>query len=128
MPGLGAPRCDLYRMPVAYSLDRIDNNQRDNLWFDVACGDPGQDRYWSGPMGTADRPPSVGGKKKKPAKTTPAGGGGPMGYAMGGGGGAGGGSGYVAGKAPGGGGGGRTSGKQSVDVKVGVEVDVGIGR
>lgn len=36
---LGAPRCDLYGMPVSYALKDLDTNQP-GKWYDLACGCP----------------------------------------------------------------------------------------
>lgn len=36
---LGAPRCDLYGMPVAWDVLELDATQPD-LWYDLACGSP----------------------------------------------------------------------------------------
>lgn len=42
--GLNVPRCDLYGSNVAYALDSIDNDHPD-LWFDLACGSPSDERW-----------------------------------------------------------------------------------
>lgn len=42
---LGAPRCDLYSLRVAFALDRVDHNEP-NLWFDLECGNP-TDPKWT---------------------------------------------------------------------------------
>ncbi|GKT48379.1 uncharacterized protein ColSpa_08560 [Colletotrichum spaethianum] len=42
--GLNVPRCDLYGSSVAYALDSIDNDHPD-IWFDLACGSPSDDKW-----------------------------------------------------------------------------------
>ncbi|OLN94243.1 hypothetical protein CCHL11_02917 [Colletotrichum chlorophyti] len=42
--GLNVPRCDLYGSNVAYALDSI-NNDHPDIWFDLACGSPSDERW-----------------------------------------------------------------------------------
>ncbi|KAF7559165.1 hypothetical protein G7046_g5000 [Stylonectria norvegica] len=45
---LGAPRCDLYGMPVSYDVRELDATQPDK-WFDLACGSPTADAWHQNP-------------------------------------------------------------------------------
>lgn len=36
---LGAPRCELYGMPVSWSVDDLDQTV-EGKWFDLSCGSP----------------------------------------------------------------------------------------
>ncbi|KDN70146.1 hypothetical protein CSUB01_02502 [Colletotrichum sublineola] len=42
--GLNVPRCDLYGSSVAYALDSI-NNDHPDIWFDLTCGSPSDERW-----------------------------------------------------------------------------------
>ncbi|KZL88146.1 hypothetical protein CI238_04939 [Colletotrichum incanum] len=42
--GLNVPRCDLYGSSVAYALDSI-NNDHPDMWFDLTCGSPSDERW-----------------------------------------------------------------------------------
>ncbi|EFQ29230.1 hypothetical protein CGRA01v4_04906 [Colletotrichum graminicola] len=42
--GLNVQRCDLYGSSVAYALDSIDNDHPD-IWFDLNCGSPSDERW-----------------------------------------------------------------------------------
>ncbi|TQN74386.1 hypothetical protein CSHISOI_01042 [Colletotrichum shisoi] len=46
--GLNVPRCDLYGSSVAYALNSI-NNDHPDMWFDLTCGSPSDDRWASLP-------------------------------------------------------------------------------
>ncbi|KAK1599945.1 uncharacterized protein LY79DRAFT_664359 [Colletotrichum navitas] len=42
--GLNVQRCDLYGSSVAYALDSI-NNDHPDIWFDLSCGSPSDERW-----------------------------------------------------------------------------------
>ncbi|KAK2026860.1 hypothetical protein LX32DRAFT_654400 [Colletotrichum zoysiae] len=42
--GINVPRCDLYGSSVAYALDSI-NNDNPDIWFDLNCGSPSDQRW-----------------------------------------------------------------------------------
>ncbi|KAJ0162357.1 hypothetical protein CTA2_4685 [Colletotrichum tanaceti] len=46
--GLNVPRCDLYGSSVAYALNSI-NNDHPDMWFDLTCGSPSDERWASLP-------------------------------------------------------------------------------